>query len=457
MPRSTAGPVVLHREQFGPFGGWRVRLPGDRGIPTPAVSGGRVFVGGGFGSYDFYAFDQESGELEWHRRTKDDGPTAAVVADGFVVFNTESCTLEVVRATDGDVLGERWLGDPLLAQPAVAGGRVFMVYPRNGRHWIGAFHLPQLEPLWETEIGHDAITAPVCAHDRVWVSTFDGSVWCMDAATGHVEWTRRMQATSAPWIHNGEVFVAQRDDHGPQEHRSPRRSRHAGRPRERTGWYGGREGELQVAFEPKPAPYLSKDWGKVRKSAFQADDAAVGFAHAPPSAKLDMASELIGERSVSRTWRFQGSRPVVVDGVLYDTTGDKLEARDLQANEEVWSWSSGNSVEGERQLTPPAVANGRVWAGSWNGSVLGWDAECGRVRWDVPVRAPCHWQPVVSDGWVFAGLEDGTLVGFCTEDKLDDGWPMWGGGPGHNGDPELTAAPLQRREEQRVQRAVSRG
>ena len=144
MPRSTAGPLVLHREQFGPFAGWRVRVPGDRGIPTPAVSGGRVFVGGGFGSYDFYAFDQESGELEWHRRTKDDGPTAAVVADGFVVFNTESCTLEVVRASDGDVLGERWLGDPLLAQPAVAGGRVFMVYPRNGRHWIGAFHLPQL-------------------------------------------------------------------------------------------------------------------------------------------------------------------------------------------------------------------------------------------------------------------------------------------------------------------------
>jgi len=79
------------------------------------------------------------------------------------------------------------------------------------------------------------------------------------------------------------------------------------------------------------------------------------------------------------------------------------------------------------------------------------------VLWDVPVRAPCHWQPVVSDGWVFAGLEDGSLVGFRTGDELDDGWPMWGGGPGHNGDPEQTAAPLQRPEEQGVQRAVSHG
>jgi hypothetical protein len=36
-------------------------------------------------------------------------------------------------------------------------------------------------------------------------------------------------------------------------------------------------------------------------------------------------------------------------------------------------------------------------------------------------------------GRVFAGLEDGSLVSFKTNAPLDDGWPMWGGGPGHNG------------------------
>jgi len=161
----------------------------------------------------------------------------------------------------------------------------------------------------------------------------------------------------------------------------------------------------------------------------------VGFAHAPGAAKLHISEQLIGEGLVSRTWRFQGSRPVVVNGILYDTTGDRLEASDARTGQLLWSWQDAEAVEGERRLTPPAVANGRVWAGTWDGRILSWDALLGEVRWAVKVGAPCHWQPVVSDGWVYAGLEDGSLVGFATGDPLDTGWPMWGGGCGHNGRP----------------------
>jgi hypothetical protein len=39
----------------------------------------------------------------------------------------------------------------------------------------------------------------------------------------------------------------------------------------------------------------------------------------------------------------------------------------------------------------------------------------------------------MSGGLVAAGLEDGSVVVFDTGDRGDDGWPMWGGGPGHNG------------------------
>jgi len=124
---------------------------------------------------------------------------------------------------------------------------------------------------------------------------------------------------------------------------------------------------------------------------------------------------------------------VTAGGLLFDSSGDRLEAHDLSGNALVWSWDGDRSVDGERCLTPPAVANGRVWAGTWAGSVRSWDAASGAPRWEVPVGAPCHWQPVVADGWVYAGLEDGSLVGFRTDDPADDGWPMWGGGPGHNG------------------------
>ncbi|MCI0746578.1 MAG: PQQ-binding-like beta-propeller repeat protein [Verrucomicrobia subdivision 3 bacterium] len=427
------------------FSGWRVRLDTSRAVPTPAAGGGRVYVGAGFGSYDFYSFDALTGRQAWHLSTTDDGPTAAVLADGFVLFNTESCTLEIVQARSGERVWHRWLGDPLLAQPAVMNGRVFMVYPKNGSHWLGAFALADGAPLWETRLDHDVITAPVVAEGRVYLSTFDGTVWCIQPENGRVQWSQQLQATSAPWIFEGDVFVAQREEGEPgaRESGDPGRTRSGEdmaadkqAPRERTSRHDSGTGRLKSSSSAKVAEYLSRHTGAARKASYYAMDSAVGFGHSPSSAKLHAAEKLIGENLVSRAWRFQGSRPVVVNGILYETTGDRLEASDARTGEVLWSWHDAAPVEGERRLTPPAVANGHVWAGTWDGRIISWDALTGDVRWAVPAGAPpCHWQPVASGGWIFAGLEDGSLLGFATGDPLDDGWPMWGGGCGHNGTP----------------------
>ncbi len=421
-----------------------MRLDRTRAVPTPAIGGGQVFVGGGFGSFDFFAFNARTGAPAWHLHTRDDGPTSAVLVDGLVVFNTESCTLEVVDATSGKIVWERWLGDPLLAQPAVMDGRIFMAYPRAGEHRLGAFSLRDGKPLWETRLDHDVITAPVVAEGKVYLSTFDGTVWCIDPASGKVEWTQQLQATSAPWVFEGDIYVAHRED-------APQGARQAGDssrtqsgetlsaaldvPREVTSRHDSSSGAFKSHYSAKAAMYLSSSSGRAHKAAYAKMDSSVGFGAAPSSAKLHLADKLLGEHHVSRTWRFQGSRPVVVNGILYDTTGDRLEASDARSGELLWSWQDARATEGERLLTPPAVANGRVWAGTWDGRVIGLDALTGRLRWSVSVGAPCHWQPVISEGWVYAGLEDGSLLAFATGDALDTDWPMWGGGCGHNGKP----------------------
>jgi outer membrane protein assembly factor BamB len=408
-------------------------MPG-RAVPTPAVSGDRLFVGGGFGSFDFHALDTQTGRQDWHLQTRDDGPTAAVLADGMVVFNTESCTLEIVDQDSGRVVWEKWLGDPLLAQPVVMEGTVFMVYPREGQHWLAAFTLREGRPLWETRLDHDVITAPVAAEGRVYLATFDGTVWCIDPETGHVDWSQQLRATSAPWVYEGDVYVAHRDDapQGAKVEGDPDRTRvpeaesfQRGSPSERTSRFESGSGRWKSSHSVRVAEYLSSKSGMAHKASYHQHDSSVGFGQAPASAKLHAAEGLIGESLVSRTWRFQGSRPVVVNGILYDTTGDRLEASDCRTGEVLWSWQDAKSMAGERRLTPPAVANGRVWAGTWDGRVMSWDAWTGAVRWAVKVGAPCHWQPVASEGWIFAGLEDGSLIGFNTGDPLDTGWPMW--------------------------------
>jgi outer membrane protein assembly factor BamB len=46
--------------------------------------GGMLFVGGGYGSHEFYAFNAETSARVWTAKTSDDGPTAAAVEDGYV-------------------------------------------------------------------------------------------------------------------------------------------------------------------------------------------------------------------------------------------------------------------------------------------------------------------------------------------------------------------------------------
>ena len=420
---------IIHAEDYvdpeNGFSGWRLKLQNNRAIPTPVFHDGKLYVAGGFGSYDVYRVDAKSGVIDWQHRCPDDGPTAPVVALDRVFYNTESCTLEALDL-DGAPLWRHWLGDPLLAQPAASGDSVFVVYPKNGTHHLGAFAAKDGTPLWKHEVGGDVISAPVVASGQVYLSTFDGVVTCVDAGTGGLRWAKAMQATSAPWIHGDQVYVSHREEGGHHEGSTTSFQ-------ERTSRIdpGGR---VDKAYEAKGAPYLGREHGRARKSTLGgAADSSVGFGLAPGAAKLEQAARLIGEDKVSRAWRFQGSRPVVADGLVFDTTGDCLEVRDLDTGEMKWHWSDGLGVEGERKLTPPVVSRGNVWVGTWDGRLLSWDAATGRLRWQARLPAPCHWQPIVANGWVYAGLEDGSLVALNTHESPDASWPAWGGGSGHNG------------------------
>ena len=168
---------------------------------------------GGFGSYEFYALNIATGEVAWQYQTNDDGPTAAVVFDEFIVFNTESCELEVLTL-DGKSVWKRWLGDPLMSMPAVAGGRIFMAYPDSRgdrKHYLACFELASGKPLWREPIAGEIITAPTVAEDAVYLSTLEGVLYCFDQQGGTLRWKDDVRATSSPSVSDGRCFYSQRE------------------------------------------------------------------------------------------------------------------------------------------------------------------------------------------------------------------------------------------------------
>jgi outer membrane protein assembly factor BamB len=193
------------------YSGWTVSIPGQHTLATPAVYADKLYLGGGFGSYEFYALSSRTGLPAWTFKTKDDGPTAAVVAEGCVAYNTESCIVYVHDARSGKLLWHKWLGDPLMSQPAIQHDVLYIAFPgRDGSHHLGAFRLRSGQLVWDVRISGELISAPVLEADNLVCACVDGSLYRFNARTGHRYWHKAYRVTAAPRISGQQIFISQR-------------------------------------------------------------------------------------------------------------------------------------------------------------------------------------------------------------------------------------------------------
>ncbi len=408
--------------------GWSVTIPGNRPLATPAVVDGMVYLGGGFGSYEFYAFEAESGKPKWAIRVNDDGPTAAVAAKGVVAFNTESCTLFVVDGKSGRMLWSKWLGDPLMSQPAISEDKLLMAFPGGKGHQLIALGLRDGKEFWRADLEGDIISAPVVHNDSVYLSTFNGTVYRFRITDGKPLWQKDMNATSAPWLYQDQVFVSRREKGADQK------------PVEGISRLETKKGENNQAggiWHKRTAPYLDAEVqrGSGYYSDQKANDSSVGFATGPATAKLEEASANVGQGTVNGLWEFQGSRPCVFKNKLFLTQGDKVVALNPDTGKEIWTRDLAGDLEkiGGHLAAPPVPAGNKLYLVTATGEVLILSQDRGTVLDTIKIGSQMRFQPSLAKGMLFVGTADGKLIGINLKDPSADGWTMWGGGPSHNG------------------------
>jgi outer membrane protein assembly factor BamB len=403
------------------------------------VADGRLFLGGGFGSYDFYALDANTGKVLWQYQTEDDGPTAAVVHEGHVAFNTESCELEIL-GTAGRPLWKKWLGDPLMSMPAMGGDRVFQVYPDSQGdrlHYLAAFDLSDGRQLWKQALPGEIISAPVLSGGHVYVANLDGTLSCFCQDDGAKVWQEAKSATSSPMVWEGECYFSRR-----KEVVVPQGGTQVPQQMEELAKRG--QGAHGVTFNFSgtlgAADYLDHEKRKRRSPRYAAcelADADVGFAFFKGDAKMDQARMHLGHGHVSGLWAYQGSKPFIWRGRLYSAVGDTLHCADPRTEEVFWKkrlYDRHDETEVlDNLLTPPAVVNGKLFVGTLLGEVCCLSAEAGDVLWRDTVDEPVIFQTAVVGGRVYAATGAGSLFAIETGDPRDDGWPMWGGSAAHNG------------------------
>src|SRR5579859_7716045 len=430
--------------------GWVVRVPGGRPIATPAFADGMVFVGGGYGSHEFYAFNAETGDLVWKIQTSDDGPTAAVVEAGYVAFNTESCTLIVVDEKTGKVIWQEWLGDPLMSQPAISNGRLFMAHPAGQRghsqqfnndalqsqgaapkaagssHVLLAVDLKTGRHLWEQEITGDVISAPVVSGDTVYFTCFDGTSFALNADDGKILWKKMESATSAPVIAGGQVMLTRREQSANTDYEGLER-------------LDARAGDLKDKnlIAKEKADYLKAGNGggvAIEAKAQAVLDSGVGFGSAPASANLQTAQSNVGVATVAGGWAYQGSRAAYNRGQMLNAQGRLLNSDNAENGRTNWQAEvTGSSVNGNMQVfSPPALGRDYMYLSSAWGHLVSVRQKDGSVGFNYFFKQPMVFQPALAHGNVYAGTGQGLVICLKTGNADADGWYEWGGNAQHN-------------------------
>lgn len=413
--------------------GWVVRLPGGRTLATPAYYKGKIFVGGGFGSHEFYAFNATTGALAWKYQTSDDGPTAAVVEDGLVAFNTESCTVYVLDAETGKCLWSEWLGDPLMSQPAISNGRLYMAYPGGQKghqpgHRLLCADVKTGKHLWDKPITADIITAPVIEKDKVFVTCMDGTSFCLNAKTGGEVWKKANAGTTAPLVAKGQVIMA-------------RKQLQNSKAFEELSRMDATYGEQRDVIASSAAPYLQGatngtigPQGADAHQGYHAQDASVGFSVAPAAAGLTKAEKNMGISSVSGAWGYQGARAAYKDGSIINTQGTMINTVDDETGKVRWSaQTKGKIVTGRTQVfSPPSLGKDNMYLCSGDGHLVSVAQKDGAVRFLYDTRQPISFQPALAGGNVYIGTANGMVLCIQPGGTDADGWSSWGGNAQHN-------------------------
>lgn len=454
LPAITADLVPARFRTADGREGWILRIPGGRPIATPAFWNGRLFVGGGYGSHEFYAVDAATGVTAWKIKTSDDGPTAAVVEDGCVAFNTESCTVMVLDAQTGRTLWQEWLGDPLMSQPAISRGRLYMSYPGNPRgpqvqmmqgtagpklsappgrgdergwsHRLLCAELRTGRHLWVRAIPAEVITAPVIEGEKVFLTCFDGSSLCLSAADGRILWHKNNGATSAPVVAAGQVVLTEKQSRGGEVREGIRRvTAEAGVARDTALLAAGKAEYLRAGRGGSTA---------LSDAHLKQLDASVGFGTAPASAGLGKAAEHLNVGTVAGGWAYQGSRAAYRGGSILNAQGQYLNCVVAKDGKVAWrAQARGRGVDGNAQLfAPPALGQKNLYACTAQGHVLAVRQKDGALLFAYALGTPMAFQPALAGGSLFAGTSNGMLVCLETGDPDADGWHAWGGNAQHN-------------------------
>ena len=334
---------------------WRFRSGGSI-RSSPAASGGIVCIGSRDGK--LYAADTATGALKWSFQTGGDVSSTPAIVGGVVYFTGGDNRLYALNLADGRKL---WQFEPGAAIP-------YSYMPAE----------PRAYDYWSS--------SPAVAASTLYVGSRDGHVYAL-GLDGKLKWKTDMGATivASPAVADGVVYE------GDMEGKLFALDAASGKLR----WKARAEGNafFRGEFQSSPAVAEGMVYIGSRDGFLYAFDATNG----------------------ERKWRFDHkggwvpTSPAVARGLVFcgSSDGEFVNAVDAKTGVQKWRWDGKTRV-----FSSPAVVGDRVYVGTWSGSVIGFQAEDGKIAAMTGLETAVFSSPEIADGMLYIGSDDGYLYAF---------------------------------------------
>jgi len=300
---------------------------------------------------------------------------STVVKDGVVYIGAEADgNLYALRESDGTLKWKAQAGGLIGSTPAVSNGLVFVA--SGGK--LYAFHKADGSLAWSAATGGE-FSSPVVVAGVVFVGSENGGVYAFEAADGRPLWQAALgsEIDASPAVADGTLFVGTTD---------------------------GTFYALDAATGARLWTYAAGR--QITGSAAVRGDAVYVTSWDGTIFALDRSTGALRWRKSAGT--ASASSPAVAGNAVYfavvavahGVALERIQARRRSDGRLLWSHTSGSLVAGGVIEPSPSVANGVVYAPSYDGTISAFAADTGALLWQY-TDSGFFASPAVVDGQVF--------------------------------------------------------
>jgi outer membrane protein assembly factor BamB len=236
----------------------------------------------------------------------------------------------------------------------------------------------QIDLDWSYTTGGGVFSSPAVANGVVYVGSYDGKLYALDATTGALKWSYATSGIvfSSPAVANGIVY------------------------------FGSDDGKLYALNATSGALLWSyATGGAIRESSPTVANGVVYVG------SYDSKIYALNATTGALKWSYLtgggfASSPAVANGVVYaGSTDNKLYALNATTGALKWSYTTGGQIG----RSSPAIANGVAYVGSYDSKLYALNATTGALKWSYTTGGLIPSSPAVANGVVYVGSHDYNL------------------------------------------------